>query len=111
MMKYKLSDVAKDLNVSNKEVADVLKDRLNTVKKPTTALTEEELNIVFEHFTQAKSVSSFEAYFASANEPEAPAAEAAPADKPEKTEKTEKTAAGQTEEAAGRRQECRRQKK
>ena len=56
MMKYKLSDVAKDLNVSNKEVADVLKDRLNTVKKPTTALTEEELNIVFEHFTQAKSV-------------------------------------------------------
>ena len=90
MMKYKLSDVAKDLNVSNKEVADVLKDRLNTVKKPTTALTEEELNIVFEHFTQAKSVSSFEAYFASANEPEAPAAEAASADKPEKTEKTDK---------------------
>ena len=100
MMKYKLSDVAKDLNVSNKEVADVLKDRLNTVKKPTTALTEEELNIVFEHFTQAKSVSSFEAYFASANEPEAPAAEAAPADKPEKTEKTEKTDKPQKAEKA-----------
>ena len=48
MIKYKLSEVAKDLNVTNKEVADVLKAQLGVVKKPATALTEEELNIVFE---------------------------------------------------------------
>ena len=67
MIKYKLSEVAKDLNVSNKDVADVLKKRLNVIKKPATALSEEELNVVFEHFTQANTVSSFDAYFASAN--------------------------------------------
>ena len=70
MIKYKLSEVAKDLNVSNKEVADVLKNRLNVIKKPATALSEEELNVVFEHFTQANAVSSFDEYFASATDRE-----------------------------------------
>ena len=70
MIKYKLCEVAKDLNVSNKDVADVLKNRLNVVKKPATALSEEELNVVFEHYTQANTVSSFDEYFASANETE-----------------------------------------
>ena len=43
MIKYRLSEVAKDLNVSNKEVADVLKARMNVVKKPATVLTEEDV--------------------------------------------------------------------
>lgn len=85
MIKYKLSEVAKDLNVSNKDVADVLKNRLNVVKKPATALSEEELNVVFEHYTQANNVSSFDEYFASANEQEIekPAPETKEAAKPE----------------------------
>ena len=62
MIKYRLSEVAKDLNVSNKEVTDVLKSRLNVVKKPATVLTEEELNVIFEHFTQASAVPGFDAY-------------------------------------------------
>ena len=78
MIKYKLSEVAKDLNVTNKEVADVLKAQLGVVKKPATALTEEELNIVFEHYTQKNKVESFDAYFASAEEKEEP--EQAPAE-------------------------------
>jgi len=65
MIKYRLSEVAKDLNVSNKEAADVLKERLGVVKKPATVLTEDELNVIFEHFTQKNSVSSFDKYFAS----------------------------------------------
>ena len=72
MIKYKLGEVAKDLNVSNKDVADVLKNRMNVIKKPTTALTEEELNVIFEHYTQQNSVGSFDAYFASANAAEEP---------------------------------------
>ncbi|MGN1458331.1 MAG: translation initiation factor IF-2 [Acutalibacteraceae bacterium] len=79
MIKYRLGEVAKDLNVSNKEVSDVLKDKLNVVKKPAGVLTEEELNVIFEHFTQASSLKNFDAYFASAD------------DKSETTEKPEKT--------------------
>ena len=80
MIKYRLSEVAKDLNVSNKEVADVLKARMNVVKKPATVLTEEELNVIFEHFTQANAVENFDAYFASSasKEEEAVQTEAAP---------------------------------
>ncbi len=94
MIKYKLSEVAKDLNVTNKDVSEVLKNHLNVAKKPAANLTEEELNIVFEHYTQANSVSSFDDYFASVRE--TPAEEApAPEEKtqtaaPEKKEKPQK---------------------
>ena len=75
MIKYKLSEVAKDLNLSNKDVADVLKERMNVIKKPTTTLTDDELKIVFEHFTQKTSVESFDEYFNSAVHEQEPAAE------------------------------------
>lgn len=95
MIKYRLSEVAKDLNISNKDAADVLKERLGVVKKPATVLTEEELNVIFEHFTQKNSVSSFDKYFASRDaevqeeqpEPEKP--ESAET-KPEKKDKQDK---------------------
>ncbi len=64
MIKYKLSEVAKDLNVSNKEVAEVLQKRLNVSKKPSAVLTEQELNIIFEHFTQANNLQSLDRYLA-----------------------------------------------
>ena len=94
-IKYRLSEVAKDLNISNKDAADVLKERLGVVKKPATVLTEEELNVIFEHFTQKNSVSSFDKYFASRDaevqedqpEPEKP--ESAET-KPEKKDKQDK---------------------
>ena len=81
MIKYKLSEVAKDLNVSNKDVADVLKQHLNVTKKPAGVLTEEELNVIFEHFTQAKNLKSFDSYFASADSKDKPKEE-----KPAKSE-------------------------
>lgn len=64
MIKYKLSEVAKDLNVSNKEVSAVLQERLGVSKKPAAVLTEQELNVIFEHFTQAHTVQNFDKYFA-----------------------------------------------
>ncbi|MBR4888859.1 MAG: translation initiation factor IF-2 [Clostridia bacterium] len=79
MMKYKVSEVAKDLNVPNKEVLDILKD-YGEPKKSVTALQEDELDIVFETFTQKRSTKNFDEYFASAQpkvqvteEPAAPA--------------------------------------
>ena len=85
MIKIRLSEVAKDLNVTNKEVTDVLKNRLNTVKKPAGILNEEELNIIFEHFTQNNSVKNFDEYFASRK--------SADDEKTENTENMEKAAA------------------
>ncbi|MGN0536682.1 MAG: translation initiation factor IF-2 [Acutalibacteraceae bacterium] len=64
MIKYKLSEVAKDLNVSNREVSEVLQKRLNVSKKPSAVLTEQELNIIFEHFTQANNLQSLDKYLA-----------------------------------------------
>ena len=51
MIKYKLSEIAKNLNVTSKEVSEVLKNYLNVNKKSGGVLTEQELNIIFEHFT------------------------------------------------------------
>ncbi len=62
--KYKLGDVAKDLNVPAKELIDMLSTADNE-KKRTTALSPEELNLVFETYTQKNSVASFDSYFAS----------------------------------------------
>ena len=67
--KYKVSDVAKDFKVSNKDIISLLEERFGTVKKSVTALTEEELNVIMEHFTHEHEVGSFDEYFASANKP------------------------------------------
>lgn len=67
MIKYKLREVASDLGVTGKEVIEVLSKYVGGVpKKQTTVLTDEELNIVFDYFTQKNSVESFERYYATA---------------------------------------------
>ena len=52
MIKYKVSDVAKDFNVQSKEIIAVLAQHNLPGKKSATALEEHELDIVFEYFTQ-----------------------------------------------------------
>ncbi len=82
MIKYRVHEVAKDLNVPNKEVLDVLQKYCEETKKHMTALTEEELDLVFESFTQSHSLPSLDTYFADNQEAEAakaPAAEKAQA--------------------------------
>ena len=77
IIKYKLSDFAKDVAVQNKQVVDLLSGKFGEVKKHTTPLSEEELDYLFEHLTREAEVASFEDYLASAPAPAPP-----PADKP-----------------------------
>lgn len=67
MMKYRVHEVAKDLNVPNKDVIDALQEYTGETKKHMTALTEDELDVVFESFTQKNSTASLDTYFAEAS--------------------------------------------
>ena len=64
MIKYKVKEVAADLDVTTKEVITVLKDKCGSDKKAMTALTEDELNVLFDYFTLKNAVQDFSAYFA-----------------------------------------------
>lgn len=61
--KYRVYEVAKDLNVPSKEIIAAIKERLGVDKKYMNALDEKELNTVFEHFTQKNQLDNFEGYF------------------------------------------------
>ena len=69
MIKYRVHEVAKDLNVPNKDVIDTLEKYTGETKKHMTALTEGELDLVFETFTQKNSAENLDTYFAQASEP------------------------------------------
>lgn len=71
MIKYRVHEVAKDLNVPSKEVIELLGKHFEEPKKHMTALTPEELDIVFEYFTQKNKVESLDAYFSTAKEKKA----------------------------------------
>ena len=82
MIKYRVTDVAKDLQISNKAVIEAIEKYCGETKKAMTALNEQELDIVRETFTQGKSVKSLDAFFADNGQNETsaePEAEAAPA--------------------------------
>ncbi len=75
MIKYRVREVAKDLNMPNKDVLDILSQYFPEPKKTMTALEEPELDVIFETFTQRNSVKSLDEYFAQREEkkPEQPA--------------------------------------
>ena len=75
MVKYRVHEVAKDLEVANKEVLDILGKYVKEPKKHMTALEENELDIVFDKFTQDHSVENFDAYFAAREKAAEPAAQ------------------------------------
>ena len=64
MIKYRVREVAKDLNLTNKDVIDTLAKYVPEPKKYMTALEEKELDIVFETFTQERNLASLDEYFA-----------------------------------------------
>ncbi|MCY1714970.1 translation initiation factor IF-2 [Caproiciproducens galactitolivorans] len=70
MIKYRVHEVAKDLNVPNKDVIDTLQKYTGEVKKHMTALDEGELDVVFETFTQKNNMENLDAYFAEGNRKE-----------------------------------------
>lgn len=70
--KIKVLDLAKDLNLDNNKIIDAIAKYGNgsTRKKPSSAVSEEEINIVLEHLTQNNQVASFDSYLASKNSKE-----------------------------------------
>lgn len=64
MIKYRVHEVAKDLNIPSKDVVELLKKHFGDTKKHMTALTEDELDVIFDNFTQKTSLQSFDEYFA-----------------------------------------------
>ncbi len=69
LIKYRVNEVAKDFGKTSKEVTTLLAKYFDTPKKSMTALDENELDIVFEYYTQKFKVENFDEYFAKANEP------------------------------------------
>ena len=65
MIKYKVSDVAKDFGVQSKEIISILSEHTSETKKTASALNEAELDIIFDVMTQNNQVESFDAYFKS----------------------------------------------
>ncbi|MEG2174005.1 MAG: translation initiation factor IF-2 [Oscillospiraceae bacterium] len=90
--KYRVHEVAKDLGVPSKDVLALLEQYFpDDQRKHMTALSDAELNMVFDHYTQKSALPSFDPYFemakASSTAPaEAPVAgkapEAVPAEAP-----------------------------
>lgn len=85
--KVKLSEFAADLNLSAQEVIDQLKTLDDKAKKPTSALTDAEMNYLLEYYTQGHQVQDFNTYFADRS-----AAEPQPVKKPARTAKPEQIA-------------------
>jgi translation initiation factor IF-2 len=52
MIKYRVTDVAKDFGVSSKEIVELLAQHFQPAKKSATALEEVEVDVIFEHYTQ-----------------------------------------------------------
>ena len=71
-VKYKVSDFAKDLNISAKKVLDELAAMGSTGKKNGSTLEENELNYLLEKFSKDNSVASLDEYLNSAKQPAQP---------------------------------------
>ncbi|MBE6928116.1 MAG: translation initiation factor IF-2 [Ruminococcaceae bacterium] len=96
LVKYRVKEVAADFGMQPKEVAEILGKYFEKPKSNTQVLTDEQLNVVFEHITQNHQIESIAKVFEVAppskkEEPkpepkrkEEPRAETAPAAKPEK---------------------------
>lgn len=83
-VKYKVSDLARDLNISAKKVLDELTAMGSQGRKNSSALEENELNYLLEKFSRDHSEADLSAYLSSAQQPK----EAAPA--PEKPQQADR---------------------
>ena len=88
IVKYKVSDFAKDLNVSAKKVLDELTAMGSTGKKNSSNLEENELNYLLEKFSKDNSVANLDEFLNSAK---------APKEEPKADQKAEKKAEKKSE--------------
>lgn len=71
VIKYKVSDIAKDFGKNNKDIINILSEYCEgPAKKANTVLEENELNILFDKLTEDNSVESLNVYFNSAKKAE-----------------------------------------
>lgn len=63
MVKYKVSDIAKDFSLTAKDIITILETYTGETKKAATALSERDIDIVFDVLTTKNQVKSFTAYF------------------------------------------------
>ncbi len=84
MVKYKVSDIAKDFNVSAKEISAIFEKQTGEAKKSANTLNEAELNLIFETMTKENQVKSFEDYFKTGEDARKAAAEKRQSEKDKK---------------------------
>lgn len=82
--KYKISDIAKDFELSSKDIISVVTKITGEEKKSAYSLKEEEIGILFDLITKDNSVKSFADYFATGAELRAEEAKARQSEKDKK---------------------------
>ena len=100
LVKYRVKEVAADFGMAPKEIADILGKYFEKPKSNTVVLTDEQLNVLFDHITQHNQIESIAQVFAvaPAQKKEAPKADEPPkqesaraaAQKPEKPKEPER---------------------
>ena len=66
--KIRIKEISAQLGVSNKEVVELLSRHFEGSKNLNSVLQEAELDVIFEHYTRARGVENFDAYFALAEQ-------------------------------------------
>ena len=92
VVKYRIKDVAADFGVAPKEIMEAYEKFFGKAKSNTQVLTEDELNVLFDYYTQTHQIENIAVVFAVQPAPkkeepaaEAPKQEEKPAPKQEKT--------------------------
>ena len=67
--KIKMTEAAKDLQISAKELVAFLEKHLNVKKHTGSTISERELNLALEYYSQQSHVGSFDDYFANGVRP------------------------------------------
>ena len=93
LIKYRVHEVAKDFNMTSKEITQILTDYATTPKNHMQVLEDAELNDIFEYLTQHHQAASLEELYKVPDQPKAKP-QAAPAEAP----KSGAAAAAQAEE-------------
>ena len=81
LIKYRVHEVAKDFNMTSKEITQILTDYATTPKNHMQVLEDDELNDIFEYLTQHHQAASLEELYKVPDQPKAKP-QAAPAEAP-----------------------------
>ncbi|MDR0530949.1 MAG: translation initiation factor IF-2 [Oscillospiraceae bacterium] len=66
--KIRIKDIAAQIGVTNKEITELLSHHFEGAKNLNSVLQEAELNLIFEHYSLARGVENFDAFFALAEQ-------------------------------------------